>query len=338
MTSAADAADLFQEHRDELGFVNQAQCSEKDLLTERRDGEIVGALLGNHCVRKHQSTVYELAVRRDYRRQGIATKIIRRFAAESPHDRLVAKCPADLPAVEFYQSAGWNHVGREEGKHRPLEVFEYDAGDTTTVYMTVYGSQDAISAIQRSPARVGASSEVAHRVPVGLEFVDFPFTDEDATFEDHLAVVREHEPRLTVAPDVECGRTLEEVVCLADRLDRHAETVIVVPKDCHPSEVPDRHRVGLTVGSFGSMAPWGLWQYRNAGPVHLLGGSPTEQLAVRDHGIDVASVDGFALGRRARFGAWDGGAVDAEDYDYEGRLKMSLDNYTDAWNRHHETG
>lgn len=124
MTSASDAADLFQRHRDELGFVNRAQCREKDLVTVTSDGEVVGALLGNHCVRKPQSTVYEVAVLPEHRREGLGETLVDRFAADSPHETLVAKCPAPLPANEFYAATGWVRVGREEGKKRALNVWE----------------------------------------------------------------------------------------------------------------------------------------------------------------------------------------------------------------------
>jgi GNAT superfamily N-acetyltransferase len=124
MTQSEQAAELFQEHRDELGFVNRAQCREKDLMTVTRDSDVVAALLGNHCVRKPQSTVYELAVAPPYRRKGIAATLVERFANESPHGTLVAKCPEPLPANQFYQATGWTHTDREDGKNRALNVWE----------------------------------------------------------------------------------------------------------------------------------------------------------------------------------------------------------------------
>jgi len=123
MTRSEQAAELFQQHRDELGFVNTAQCREKDLVTNSRDREVVGALLGNHCVRKPQSTVYEVAVDESHRRNGIGSGLVERFADESPHDKLIAKCPVDLSANKFYADTGWERVGREEGKRRALNVW-----------------------------------------------------------------------------------------------------------------------------------------------------------------------------------------------------------------------
>ena len=84
---AERAADLFQSHRKELGFVNRAQCAEKDLVTVERAGEVVGAALANHCVRKPQTTLYELAVSQEARREGIATQLIQQLAVESPHEK-----------------------------------------------------------------------------------------------------------------------------------------------------------------------------------------------------------------------------------------------------------
>lgn len=124
MSLSSKAANLFQQHRDELGFVNRAQCREKDLLVETDGDVVVGALLGNHCVRKPQSTVYEIAVSNGHRREGIGTKLVERFHQDSPHKKLVAKCPVDLPANEFYNSTGWECVETEDGKSRPLNVWQ----------------------------------------------------------------------------------------------------------------------------------------------------------------------------------------------------------------------
>jgi ribosomal protein S18 acetylase RimI-like enzyme len=131
MTSDAQAAAaLFQRHRDELGFVNVAQCREKDLYVERRDGGVVGAALCNHCVRKPQTTLYDIAVDDTYRRRDVGTTLRDRIVSDSPHDWLVAKCPSDLQANHWYRKTGWRvrAVHRREGK-RTLVEWEYDCSD-----------------------------------------------------------------------------------------------------------------------------------------------------------------------------------------------------------------
>lgn len=129
MTEAEDAADLFQQHRKELGFVNRAQCREKTLYTEYDAGEIVGAALVNHCVRKPQTTLYDIAVSETHRGEGVASQLVNKIADETPHDKIIAKCPIDLPANQFYNQSGWKLTAVEEGKNRSLLVWEYGVTD-----------------------------------------------------------------------------------------------------------------------------------------------------------------------------------------------------------------
>lgn len=331
--SVTEAAEVFQAHRDELGFVNRAQCKEKDLVTVERNGRVVGALLGNHCVRKPQSTVYELAVLPQYRRDGIAETLVTRFAAESPHNTLVAKCPTELPANEFYKNGGWALVDNESGKARPLNVWELDTSAFIRHYVTVRGGEDVASAVTQSAALAGVESSETWERDDAPQFIDYPFTDPNADFDDHLEVVAEHSPRLTVAPDVEDGRELSEVVRMADELLTHAQNVIVVPKDCRPSDVPDRFRVGMTVGDFGSMAEWPVYAYQSCDSVHLLGGTPTEQLKMLNY-VRVDSMDSFTMGVRAKYGMWDGKAIHGgKELTYRQRLTRSLDNYVTHINK-----
>lgn len=119
------AVKLFQSHRNELGFVNSAQVREKRLLTKLDDGNVVAALLANHCVRKPQTTLYDIAVMDEHRRNGYATDLVDDLVSESPHNIIVAKCPKELPATNFYESTGWEHVSTESGKNRELNVYHY---------------------------------------------------------------------------------------------------------------------------------------------------------------------------------------------------------------------
>lgn len=125
MSEAEDAADLFQQHRDELGFVNRAQCRNKNLYTEYKDNHIVGAALVNHCVQKPQTTLYDIAVRKSHRGNEIGSGLITEVANDSPHKKIVAKCPVNLPANQFYHRTGWQLNAVVEGENRPLSVWEY---------------------------------------------------------------------------------------------------------------------------------------------------------------------------------------------------------------------
>jgi len=124
--SVDEITNLFQDHRDELGFVNSAQVREKDTYTVSRDGDLAGAAICNHCVRKPQTTLYDIAVYEEYRRDGVGSELIENITHDSPHRKIIAKCPLDLPANEFYENTGWTFVGREEGKSRDLNIWRYD--------------------------------------------------------------------------------------------------------------------------------------------------------------------------------------------------------------------
>jgi ribosomal protein S18 acetylase RimI-like enzyme len=126
MSKHRKIADLFQKHREELGFVNEAQVRESDSYDVTKDGRIVGAAIGNHCVRKPQTTLYDIAVDENFKRSGIGRELVERMADDSPHKKIVAKCPVDLPAMQFYNNMDWKLVDVEDGKNTPLAVWRYD--------------------------------------------------------------------------------------------------------------------------------------------------------------------------------------------------------------------
>lgn len=120
-----EIADLFQKHRQELGFVNIAQVKEKDTYYTERSGQVVAAVLCNHCVRKPQTTIYDIAVDVEWRREGIAKELLFEVYDDSPHNKLVAKCPKDLESNHFYRETGWELDDVESGKNRELCVWKY---------------------------------------------------------------------------------------------------------------------------------------------------------------------------------------------------------------------
>lgn len=288
--SAERAADLFQRHRDELGFVNRAQCEEGDLYTVERDGQVVGAALGNHCVRKPQTTLYELAVLPEYRREGIATELVARMARDSPHEKIVAKCPTDLPANEFYHARGWERVGREEGKNRALNVWEYQIPDALARITT--GRPDLTAVAEQYGWLRGSRLDDLGRYEqrdVSLDFVDLHWDDPDVA--ELLAATERHQPRFVVAGDYD-GDNQEEINDRAEALRDDADEVIIVPHDPGEIErVPDWAVVGYSTptGYAGTDAP--IWEYRGR-DVHILGGTVDQVREVYGYlADDVVSFD-----------------------------------------------
>jgi GNAT superfamily N-acetyltransferase len=303
MTRAKNAAAVFQRHRDELGFVTKAQCAEKDLYTVTRDGETVGAALTNHCVQKPQTTLYELAVLPEYRREGIATELIQRVKRDSPHDKVRAKCPVHLPANEFYHSTGWEQIDRHSGKHTPLNEWELDISGvdliTTgrpdlTEYAASYGWLRGcrLDAIQNY-----------ERAGVSPEFIDLHWNDPDR--DTLLAKTIQHTPEYVIAGDYD-GDNYDTINDFADELRRYAENVIIVPHE--PGEVdrvPEWAIVGYSTPTSyaGTDAP--IWEYTGS-DVHILGGTMPQIKTVVDHlKNDIVSLDTNTMHRDAtQFGEY----------------------------------
>lgn len=125
------AGELFQDHPEELGFVMKPQVKDAHedgglyTIVKEVDGEeeVVAAAIVTHCETKPQSTLNDIVVSEDYRRQGHAETLIERALNDSPHEYLQAKCPEDLSANDFYDSTGWEKVDVESGKERALNVW-----------------------------------------------------------------------------------------------------------------------------------------------------------------------------------------------------------------------
>lgn len=203
--------------------------------------------------------------------------------------------------------------------------------DEIRVYSTVNGGKKISEAIANSQGRIGFES--GNSIPEGYQarFVDYPFTKEDATFEDHLQVVQEHEPEVTVSPDVEKGRTLEEAIEMGDQLLEYADNVVIVPKTVRPREIPDRFLVGYPNATFGSDDEFNsLEDYRDVERIHILGGTPLrQQKVISSIGENkVFSLDSASFQIDAQYGCvWTGrNWVERPDLGLYERIEKSLNN------------
>lgn len=181
-------------------------------------------------------------------------------------------------------------------------------GQVDVIY-TVNGGPELCRKLHRSPVLLLGYESRRTRPSNGepVAFVDWPFNREfEPSFEEHLQTVKEEQPRLAVAPDIEADQDLEDVLELADQLDPHVtEEVIVVPKTVDPGDVDDKFRVGVPLAT-----GWGSndetnhpTAYQRASSLHFLGGTPSMQAkAVKEWGLVPDSVDGASVGKAAGFG------------------------------------
>jgi 7-cyano-7-deazaguanine reductase len=119
---------FFQSHRTELRHavtLPQIYDDGVEVNVIRRGGNIVAGARYRICKQKNQTTLYDIAVDERHRRSGLASNLIDKIIEEEPHGKIVAKCPSDLPACEFYRSTGWAASGREDTADGQVTVFEY---------------------------------------------------------------------------------------------------------------------------------------------------------------------------------------------------------------------
>ena len=231
---------------------------------------------------------------------------------------------------------------------------------TVDTFVTNNGGEGVAWAVTKAGGEVGfETAKTRPPAEYSVEFCDFPFTDESATYEDHLETVRREQPKVAVAPDLDESRSPAEVYRKADELGQWASVVIVVPKSVHPSEVPDRYRVGVPLANFGEdesdteesgrfwecddrysgdTLKWSWTDFGECNDLHLLGGSPSIQREFSKYVGGVSSVDGASVIKGASVGnVW--GPTPRRDWhptgkyqkSYYARIRMSVSNIIKSW-------
>lgn len=112
---------ITHQYRNELGYVNAAALREnmarQTLIVAVRDDMVIGFCNYRACLDGWQ-TVYEIAVHRDFKKQGVGSEIL----ANVPNP-VRLKCTTDNPANAFYEAMGFTHQGIDQGKKRPLNIW-----------------------------------------------------------------------------------------------------------------------------------------------------------------------------------------------------------------------
>lgn len=193
------------------------------------------------------------------------------------------------------------------------------------VIVTAASGAGVARAAYRGGALVGHNSGEQRPPPaIPVDFIDWPFLDDDPCYETHLRTVARERPHYAVAPDAD-GRPLDRVLELADDLDRYAETVIVVPKDVPATEIPERFRVGIPAQEQFGGVPRPMWEYQQLDrPVHILGGSPNKRAKLGNY-VEVGSWDSTSICRASNWGdLWDGDRWDETGANWYTRIERSV--------------
>jgi N-acetylglutamate synthase-like GNAT family acetyltransferase len=121
---------LTDENRDAFGFVVRASLEERvrkgGLLVAEQQRALVGFVSFHHR-RDGWTTIHELCTRAENRKRGVGRALVQQVEQEALCKRqngVRLKCPLDLPANGFYARLGFTRIGIEEGKRRPLAIWE----------------------------------------------------------------------------------------------------------------------------------------------------------------------------------------------------------------------
>ncbi len=164
----------------------------------------------------------------------------------------------------------------------------------------------------------------------------------DPNKEKYMMALKEHKPYMASVLDLESESQLLEVLEWAEEAAAFVETVMIIPKvfgiiSKLPRQINGKQiRLGYSVPTKHGGTEVPIWEFYNW-PIHLLGGSPHKQMAIRKY-LDVQSLDGNYHGLKARKwgeywewpGRWVSGKFQYNDGIYDA-FEFSCKNIMQAW-------
>lgn len=182
-------------------------------------------------------------------------------------------------------------------------------------------------------ARYTNLRDVRHVPFANVGFLDIDW--KNYCFDTHLAAAEKSRPFVTVARDIECISQMEQVLSEANKLQRYAKRVIVVPKDPKLEGrihrlIPNEFLLGYSVPTKygGTKISPDAFEWS----VHLLGGRPDAQRRLADR-MPVVSFDCNRFTFDAQYGDYFDGKLfrPHPEGGYETCLKESIANINSLW-------
>lgn len=144
---------------------------------------------------------------------------------------------------------------------------------------------------------VGMRSDKHPYMPIS--FMDIRY--KQPNFERHLAMIKEHQPKYAVVPDLSDDYSEKQDVLRAlhqaEQITAIAPhtTVLIVPKRSAQLQwIPSDFSLGYSIPTSNGGAKFGLWKLSGR-RVHLLGGNPHYQMKLyrlHRHNVHIHSADG----------------------------------------------
>lgn len=169
---------------------------------------------------------------------------------------------------------------------------------------------------------------------IGLIDIDWKLYD----FEKHIWAVKNTQPHITIARDIESIDDLDEILVQAEALQNYARYVCICPKDKQlegqfDALFPSQYRYAYSVPTKYGGTTLKLSNFDR--PVHLLGGRPDQQRELANQ-MNVFSVDVNRFTLDAKFGDYFDGTrfVRYRKGGYEFCLRESIRNITQIWSEY----
>lgn len=159
---------------------------------------------------------------------------------------------------------------------------------------------------------ISAGFRYGAQVPNYKTYADLWFADQDWKQPDriaYMAALERYRPHMATVLDWERGNQLDEVLSWAEEAACHVERVLIIPKvhsgiDRLPRRIGGKDIVlafSIPTKYGGTEVP--IWEF-SGWPIHLLGGSPQQQMHYWHHLsaiADVVSADGNMSNKMAHY-------------------------------------
>lgn len=301
---AINAKRIAETHKKELSFVLKATLERAESLSEikiagHKGKTIYGFCHFHHCTRSSkegQTTIYSLVVLPEFRGFGWGRLLFYKVlcaAIEAGSDRIVLKCPQDLPANNFYKRLGFKKTKTIEpqGK-RKLNVWTYKI-ELPLLFFCGSGSNSKHDAIAADAGWMsGARSDRGLKQHVC--FLDLDWKKPDV--KNHQQKVEQNKPLLATVLDVETPEQIPLAFEMAENLAPYCGRVVVVPKCFEAFEAFSKNFKhpfwwGYSVPTGYGSSPVSNVLSDSIRLCHLLGGSAKKQASIAKNMARLASLD-----------------------------------------------
>lgn len=295
----AIAKEIANQFKNELGFVNRAAL---EASSDR--GELIVNSYGFihfHHRKDKQTTIYELAVDKDYHGQGWGRLLFFKVlceAIEKQQTSIFLKCPVDNVSNSFYSKIGFILESVIPGKKRPLNCWRYKIKVPLLFYCGDGGRNRYGKIALQQRWRVGYRSDETKIRSHRVSMLDNNF--KDYNHQQHCTEIKFHKPLVATVLDITKDVDINWVLKCAREISNYCGRVILIPKTQFILPTDFSFWLGYSVPTRygGTLVPFSFFTK----PTHLLGGSPQDQIICASKLKNVVSLDGNRAMHLSRYG------------------------------------